>query len=138
MPLQKFMSKTKKDPNYALKLESAIVEKYGAETVQHPQKGWTPDKEEEYIEQLKLLNDKLNKITEKLEKVEVQGVLISKKLLNKDSERVCPICSKYSFDSRDDVYMNKYKCCRICFIQYVDGREERWTSGWRPKLGENK
>jgi len=132
------MSKQSKDPNYALKLEHAIAEKYGTETVQHPAKNWTPEKEEQYFEQLKILNDKLNKIAEKLEKVEVQGVLISKKLLNRDSKRVCLVCNKYSFDSRDDVYMNKHECCRICYIQYVEGREERWTSGWRPKLGENK
>ena len=132
------MSKRKKDPDYALKLEHAITEKYGSDTIQHPASNWNPEKEEQYIEQLKLLNDKLNKISEKLEKVEVQGVLISKKLLNRDSERVCPVCIKYSFDSRDDVYMNKYDCCRICYIQYVDNREERWASGWRPKLGENK
>jgi hypothetical protein len=132
------MSKRKKDPDYALKLEHAITEKYGSDTIQHPANNWNPEKEEQYIEQLKLLNDKLNKISEKLEKVEVQGVLISKKLLNRDSERVCPVCIKYSFDSRDDVYMNKYDCCRICYIQHVDNREERWASGWRPKLGENK
>ena len=28
--------------------------------------------------------------------------------------------------------MNKFECCFKCFIQYVDGREERWEKGWRP------
>ena len=138
MPQQKLMSKTKKDPHYALKVEHAIVEKYGAETVQHPQKDWSPEKEQEYLEQHKLLNQKLDKISEKLEKVEVQGVLMSKKLLNKDSNRSCPVCATYSFDTRDNVYMTKYSCCRKCYIQWIEGREERWATGWRPNKGENK
>ena len=132
------MSESKKDPNYAIKIERAIADKYGTETVQHPQRDWSPQKEKNYIEQLKLLNQKLDKISEKIEKVEVQGVLISKKLLNKDSNRVCHICTVYSFDARDDVYMNKYECCFKCYIQWVEGREERWATGWRPNKGENK
>lgn len=23
-----------------------------------------------------------------------------------------------------------------CFIEFIDGREERWTSGWRPSIEE--
>ena len=65
------MSNSNKDPNFAIKVESAIVEKYGIETVQHPQRDWNPENEEDYLEQLKLLNKKLDKISEKLEKVEV-------------------------------------------------------------------
>ena len=132
------MSKTKKDPNYAIKMEHAIIEKYGVETVQHPQEGWNPEKEQEYLEQVRLLNQKLDKISEKLEKVEVEGVLMSKKLLNKDSNRSCPVCHTYSFDTRDNVYMTKYTCCYKCYIQWVEGREERWVAGWRPDKGENK
>jgi hypothetical protein len=132
------MSNSRKDPNFAIKVESAIAEKYGVETVQHPQKDWTPEKEEDYLEQLRLLNQKLDKISEKLEKVEVQGVLMSKKLLNKDSNRSCPVCATYSFDTRDNVYMTKYSCCRKCYIQWIEGREERWATGWRPNKGENK
>jgi hypothetical protein len=132
------MSESKKDPNYAIKIERAIADKYGTETVQHPQRDWSPQKEKNYIEQLKLLNQKLDKISEKIEKVEVQGVLISKKLLNKDSNRSCPVCSVYSFSTRDDIYMNKFDCCHKCYIHYVEGREERWFTGWRPNQGENK
>ena len=132
------MSNSRKDPNFAIKVENAISEKYGAETVQHPQKDWTPEKEQDYLEQLKLLNQKLDKISEKLEKVEVQGVLLPKKLLNKDNNRSCPVCHTYSFDTRDNVYMTKYSCCRKCYIQWIEGREERWATGWRPNKGENK
>ena len=59
------MSKTKQDPDYALKVEHAISQKYGSETVQHPQSDWSPQKEEDYLEQLKLLNQKLDMIIKK-------------------------------------------------------------------------
>tara|TARA_Y100000034_G_scaffold21646_1_gene24940 strand:- start:551 stop:946 length:396 start_codon:yes stop_codon:yes gene_type:complete len=131
------MSKAKKDPNYAIRVEKAISEKYGTETVQHPAKDWSPEKEEDYIEQLRLLNEKLDKLSEKVEKVEVQGILMSKKLINKNSNRTCPVCNVYSFSGSDDVYMNKYGCCFSCYIRWVEDREDRWASGWRPK-GENK
>jgi hypothetical protein len=132
------MTKPKQDPNYVIKVEKAIADKYGADTVQHPAKDWTPEKEQAYIEQLGLFNKKLRKLSEKTEKVEVQGVLISKKLLNKDSNRVCSTCETYSFNSKDDIYMNKYDCCFQCYIQWVENREERWATGWRPNKGENK
>ena len=34
---------------------------------------------------------------------------------------------------KDDLYMNKFECCHTCYIQWVEGREERWESGWRPE-----
>tara|TARA_Y100001951_G_scaffold101960_1_gene107791 strand:+ start:249 stop:647 length:399 start_codon:yes stop_codon:yes gene_type:complete len=132
------VTKPKEDPNYVIKIEKAIVEKYGVETIQHPGQDWTPEKEQEYIEQLRLLNKKNRKLSEKTEKVEVQGVLISKKLLSKDSNRVCSTCETYSFNSKDDIYMNKYDCCFQCYVQWVEDREERWATGWRPNKGENK
>ena len=53
------MSKPKQDPDYALKLEHAIAQKYGSETRQHQQRDWSPQKEEDYLEQVKLLNEKM-------------------------------------------------------------------------------
>lgn len=126
------------DPNYEVKVEKAISEKYGEETVQHPSKNWDEEKERDYLEQLKELASKVKRLTEKTEKMEVQGVLISKKLLNKDSNRSCPVCNIYSFDTKDDVYMSKHQCCRNCYIKYVEDREDRWASGWRPDKGENR
>ena len=71
---------------------------------------------------------------EKDDKVELDGFLISKKLLNREAtKRVCPICSTYSYKIKDDVFMNKFDCCYDCYIRWVDGREERWLSGWRPE-----
>ena len=119
-----------KDPNYAIKVEKAIAEKYGDDTVQHPKSDWTDDKEKQYLEDLKTLH---NSYTEQESPLEfVNGVFISKKLLTRESERSCPVCETYSFKSRDDVYMSKFGCCEKCYIQWVEGREERWSKGWRP------
>ena len=121
-----------KDPNYAVKIEQAIAKKYGKETIVNPKSQWDDQKEKEYLEQLK---DSFvpDTDTEDLDKEEVCGVFIPSKLLKEESKRSCPICKTYSFKSNDDVYMTKFDCCFKCYIQWVEGREERWTTGWRPE-----
>ena len=126
------MAKPKKDLNYIANVEKAISEKYGAETVQNPKNLWSKEKEEQYLVQIKKLQEKTDRLQQKIEKVELSGFLISKKLLNKDSNRTCTVCNTYSFDSKDDVYTNKFNCCFKCYIQHVEDREERWLKGWRP------
>ena len=42
-----------KDPNYAVKVEQAIANKYGKETVVNPKSQWDDEKEKEYLDQLK-------------------------------------------------------------------------------------
>ena len=71
-----------KDPHYVVKLEKAIAEKYGKEAIQNPKSGWTPEKEKEYIEQVKKIQEKRNQKQDASEKVETNGFLINKKLLN--------------------------------------------------------
>ena len=119
----------KTDPDYIAKLEKAIAAKYGKETIAHPKADWDEEKEMEYLNELKTNYRRLN---EEQEKEEVNGVLISKELLNKKTNRSCPTCNSYSFKSRDDLYMTKFGCCFNCYIQFVEGREERWATGWRP------
>ena len=131
--------KKNKDPNYVAKLEKAIAEKYGAATIQNPMSFWDDEKEELHKEQIAKLREKRGKLDEENEKVEVNGVLISKKLLNKESEnRTCPVCDAYSFDLKDNTYMKKFNCCKQCFFQWVEGREDRWKTGWRPKKAGDK
>ena len=115
------------------KIEKAIKEKYGDEAVQNPRKDWDDEKEAEYIEQLKALTEKRMNASRSKERVEINGILVSKKLINKESQRTCPVCKVYSFDVKDDVYMNKFQCCFQCYVQWVEGREERWATGWRPE-----
>ena len=127
----------KHDPTHIAKIEKAIKDKYGDEAIINPKSQWDDDKEKEYIEELKKLSKKDRVSYYKPESVDNNGTLITKKLINKDNvERTCPVCKEYSFDTKDDVYMKKLQCCYGCYIQYVDGREERWQSGWRPQLGE--
>ena len=125
-----------KDPNYVVKLEKAIAEKYGKEAIQNPKSGWTPEKEKEYIEQVKKIKEKRNQKQDASEKVETNGFLINKKLLNREQKRNCPVCESYSLEMKDDVYMTKFDCCFKCYIQYVEDREERWNTGWRPNTGD--
>ena len=120
-----------KDQNYVIKVEQAIAKKYGAETVQHPKKEWTDEKEKEYLKQQRELHWKELQ-EDDIDKVEVNGVFVPKKLIKKNSNRSCPVCKVYSFKSNDDVYMSKFGCCEKCYIQWVEGREERWKTGWRP------
>ena len=122
---------SKKDPNYVVKIEQAISKKYGEETIEHPKKHWTDEKEREYLEQLKEQHYKTIE-EEDLDKVQVNGVFIPKKLFKKSSTRSCPICSVYSFKSNDDLYMSKFGCCEGCYIKWIEGREDRWKKGWRP------
>ena len=111
-----------KDPDYLIKVEKAIVEKYGDETVQDPRNTWGPNKEKIYLEQIK----KIAVRTNTKEKIEVNGVLMPKKLFTKESKRTCPVCEIYSFNAKDDLYMAKFKCCFKCYIQHVEGREKTW------------
>ena len=125
---------SKKDPNYVVKLEKAIAEKYGEEAIQNPKKNWNEEKEAQYVEDLKILYKK-SQDSGSEDKVDVDGVLINKKLFSKESNRSCPVCNTYSFSYRDDLYMTKFQCCEMCYIKWVEGREDRWKTGWRPNNG---
>jgi hypothetical protein len=113
-------------------VEQAIVKKYGEAAVQNPNADWTPEKEKEYLKQRQELERQRQAHDKQNEKVEVDGVLMPKKLLNRESRRTCPVCSEYSFSQADDIYMTKFDCCQKCYIQWIENREERWATGWRP------
>ena len=122
----------KEDPNQIAAVEKAIAEKYGSETIQNPRGNWNETKEKEYLQQMKEFYQKTQRIEESQEKVDVNGIKVSKKLLNRDAIRSCPICSSFARKSMDDVCLVKFDCCFNCYIQYVEDREERWLKGWRP------
>ena len=125
-----------KDLDYIARLEKAISRKYGDEAILNPMANWSEEREKEYLEQLKTLDKKHLEKEEQTEKVEINGVLVHKKLVSREIKRVCPTCKIYSFSLKDDVYMAKYECCAKCYIQYVEDREERWLQGWRPDIGD--
>ena len=121
-----------KDPNEIAAVEKAIAEKYGKETIQNPKGNWDQAKEKEYLVQSREFYKKQHKNDEWQEKVDVNGIKISKKLLNRESLKSCPVCGSFPKKSMDDICFVKFDCCNTCYIKYVEGREERWSKGWRP------
>ena len=111
------------------RLEKAISQKYGQEAINNPRRFWDEEKEKDYISQSQEEQKKFSKLAETQDKVELDGFLINKKLLIRDHSRTCPVCEKYSFDFRDDLYMNKFEACFRCYILHIEGREEKWEKG---------
>ena len=111
------------------RIEKAIKEKYGEEAIQNPKANWNKEKELIYLEQLK---DFYKNAPRKRETVFSGDIEIKKRKTSYSVDRTCPVCGSYSFSSKDDLYMTKYECCFSCYVQYIEDREERWKSGWRP------
>ena len=122
----------KKDPDHIARIEKAIREKYGEEAVQNPKGNWDEIKEKEYLEQMKEFYEKAKRNEESEEKVDINGIMISKKLLSREPLKNCPVCGSFPMKSMDDVCLVKFECCHRCYVQYVEDREERWSKGWRP------
>jgi len=122
-----------KDLNYIAGLEKAIKKKYGEEAITNPASLWDEDKEREYLEQLKGFIEKQRKRESQAEPENVNGILITKKLLNRDRRINCTTCGEMIRRINDDVYLIKYDCCEQCYINYVEDREKRWLKGWRPE-----
>ena len=114
----------KPDQDDIAALEKAIAKKYGDKTIQNPKANWSDDKEKEYIEQLKKVAKKLDSLSSDSDKVELNGVFVSKKLLNKEiASRTCSLCERFSFDQKDDLYMKKFDSCFECYVNHIEGRE---------------
>ena len=111
------------------KYEKAIKEKYGSDAIKNPKSNWDEHKEKEYLEDLKKFysRESVSKTTKKQE-----GFSLITKEGKSTTTRTCPTCGVYSMKTIDDIYMIKFDCCFNCYIQYVEGREERWKTGWRP------
>ena len=121
-----------KDFDKIAAIEKAIKTKYGDEAIVNPRAGWDDEKAKEYLAQMKEHYNSLRKSEHAQEKVDVNGIKISKKLLNRESLNNCPVCGAFPKKTMDDVCLVKFECCSNCYIQYVEGREERWIKGWRP------
>jgi len=129
-------SMSDKDLNKIAAIEQAIAKKYGDEAVQNPRANWDEIKEKEYLEQMRELYQKITKHESFEEKIDVNGIKVSKKLFNRDSLQRCLVCHSLAKKAADDVCLLKFDCCHTCYIKYVEGREERWNTGWRP-INEN-
>ena len=121
-----------KNLNKIAKFEKAISEKYGKEAIVNPKSLWDEEKESKYLRDLK---DFYSNETKKEKKYLNKGEYTIKCSENSRGQKLtmfCPVCGSYSTSSRDDLYFNKFDCCEKCYIEYVEGREERWKTGWRP------
>ena len=107
------------DPDFALKLEAAIVEKYGIETVTHPKKNWNLQKEKKYLADLKLFYQE----EEDTDRIEHNGFLVSKKLFSNSYSKICSSCGTYCPGSRDRLHFIKFNCCFKCYIDNIEGRK---------------
>lgn len=43
----------------------------------------------------------------------------------------CPLCGKPMMGRSTSTYYD-FGVCVYCFIQFIEGREQRWKDGWRP------
>lgn len=119
----------KRDLNEIAAIEKAIREKYGDDAIRNPKSTWDKEKEQKYLKDLKKFHKTKKRPKETKEE---DGFLIKTRKTKNTTERTCPVCGFYSFSQQDDLYMTKFDCCFGCYIKYVEGREERWKSGWRP------
>ncbi len=128
----------KYDLNQIAALEKAMQEKYGQDAVMNPKSLWNEDKEKEYLEmaRTKSINDSKNDKTQ--DNIDLDGILIPKRLINSKQKRKCEYCDRYSFNREDDVYFSKYDTCQKCYVKFIEDREERWKQGWRPNKTEQK
>jgi len=122
-----------KDLDYIAALEKAIKKKYGSDAIENPAKFWDEKKEKSYLGQLANFVEKQKKIEAVSEPENVNGILISPKLLTKEGKLYCPTCSSLTKKVNDDIYITKFECCEKCYIRYVQNREDRWLKGWRPE-----
>jgi len=126
-----------KDLNQIAAVEKAIAEKFGHEAIANPYANWDENKEQEYITQARELYLKSFQNEGWQDKIDVNGIKVTKKLLNRESSRTCPICGAFPKRSMDDVCLLKFDCCNTCYTQYVEDREDRWLKGWRPQIKED-
>ena len=112
-----------KDPNYVIKLEKAISEKYGNIAIKNPKSGWDQEKEKDYLDQLKQEQENIKREEENI------------KLFKNRSKvaRQCAFCKESKIKKIHDLYFTKFGCCFNCYVEYIEDREERWKNGWRPK-----
>ena len=74
-----------KNPDQIARIERAIAEKYGAESIVNPRAGWDEKKEKAYLKQMQEFYQKVQLNEESQEKIDINGIKVSKKLLNRES-----------------------------------------------------
>jgi len=112
-----------RDMNFIQALEKAVKEKFGEEATYNPKQFWNEQREKEYILDSKEAIKNEYKNIDSQEKIEVDGILIPKKLINKNNNKECNLCKNYSFSKKDDLYLNKFNVCYRCYICELEGKK---------------
>jgi hypothetical protein len=110
------------DIKYIQALEKAIKEKYGEVATMNPKHFWDEEKEKTYIEDTKAVIKKEYVSQDSKERIEVDGIMVSKNVLMNKEDRNCKICKKYSFDRRDDIYIKKFNACYKCYLCKIEDK----------------
>lgn len=108
--------------DYIQALEKAVREKYGNLATMNPKHFWDENKEKDYIEETKKVVKNQYLSQDSKEKVEIDGILVSKNVLNNKEERNCKLCSKYSFERKDDIYIKKFNACYKCYLCKIEDK----------------
>jgi len=103
-------------------LEREIATHYGELATVNPLSLWDEEKEKKYLEELKEFEIKNRQVDKRKEKIDFDGVLVPKKLISSDTNKVCSICKCYSFSKNDDLYLYKFKACYKCYCLNIEGR----------------
>ena len=130
-----------KDLNKIVAIEKAISEKYGEDTVQNPISNWDSEKEKKYLNQMHQMYLKSSRNDEWKEKIDINGIKVTKKLLNRESLASCSVCGNFPKKSLDDVCFIKFDCCYNCYMKNIEDRKEdseSWKNLWRPEKGDKK
>lgn len=106
----------KKNYDYIAAVEKSIADKYGKTAVQDFRSQWTPEQEKEYLKQLSDARRSADK----------------RESPRTNPNRTCSLCKTYSFSGRDDLYMNRFKCCYFCYVDFVHQNPKAWEKGKRP------
>lgn len=111
------------------RLEKAIREKFGDEAVQNLKSGWDSTKERTYKEQVaKIEYNDPNDYNE-----EHRDNFTIKSKIDNHTSKNCTICEKYIYKKNDFYSYLKFNTCEHCYIQYIEGREEKWLSQTKNK-----
>lgn len=46
----------------------------------------------------------------------------------------CPLCGLVMKGNKSNSTYYDYGTCVNCFIEFIEGREQRWNDGWRPSV----
>lgn len=106
------------DYNQIAAYERAISQKYGDIAIQNPASFWNPEKEKEYLKQLKktVEADNVNKVSTE------SGFLLDEKLVNISKICSCNKCGNRITTLNDKVYFNKFNVCEKCYVIYYERR----------------